>query len=161
MDQDSYNNFINELKNKYGEYYLFLATKEEQAEFIRYFALVSHIPESVAKEQVEKIILIQRNSMYYKPYLTYAKSLEERLGTYYFVKLNSNERDKLIDLYTNYMKIKVKGYTKEMAFMDIYHAEEEKYLRIKFEAEDSLKNLRNIIDGKQIGIEEILKKTIN
>ena len=158
MEREQYNNLLNNLKSKYQDAYLALATKEEIIEFIRLFAIVSHIPEDIAKVQIKKTIEIQKVNLVYKPYLEYKNSLESRLGVYYFVKLNTSERDKLLDLYTKYKKVKEKGYTKDMAFLELYNLEEEKYERIRVEAENNLKNLKSMIAYKQIGIDELLKK---
>ncbi len=158
MNYENYNKFINDLKSKYGDTYLASSTKEEQEEFIKYFAWAYHLSLDDAREKLKKFIEIQKVNMYYKPYLDYKNSLETRLGVYYFVKLNSNERDKLLDLYTKYKKVKTKGYTKYMAFIDLYNLEEEKYERIRIEVENNLKNLRNMITYKQVDIDELLKK---
>ncbi len=155
---EEYNNFLNNLKSKYHDAYLALATKEELAEFIRLFVAGSHLREEDAKDQIRKIIEIQKVNLVYKPYLEYRNSLESRLGVYYFVKLNSNERDKLINLYTKYMQVKVKGYTKELAFMDLYQETKTKYEQIKFEVDTNLEILNNMLTGKQIRIDELLKK---
>ena len=158
MEREEYNNLLNTLKSKYQDAYLALATKEEVAEFIRLFAIVSQISENKAREQIRKIVEIQKINIVYKPYLEYRNSLESRLGVYYFVKLNSNERDKLIHLYTKYMQVKVKGYTKELAFMDMFQEAKAKYEQIRLEADNNLYSLNNMLAGKQIGIDELLKK---
>ena len=112
--KENYDKFLNSLKSKYGDGYLALATLEERAEFTKLFATSSFISIDKAREFVEKTIVIQKNNLFYKPYIDYVKVLEDRYGRYYFSKMNTAERDKLINLYTNICKIKIENLKRKM-----------------------------------------------
>ena len=56
MNYENYNKFINDLKSKYGDTYLASSTKEEQEEFIKYFAWAYHLSLDEAREKLKKFI---------------------------------------------------------------------------------------------------------
>lgn len=152
--KESYKSFLKSLKDKYGDGYLALATISEQEEFVKLFASCG-LSLDKAYEFMEKAIIIQKNNLFYKPYLDYQKTLEDRYGRYYFSMMNQAEQAKLINLYTKYMQNKKRGYTKEDAFLELYYAELSKYQKDSDKVAEAIKKMHSMIIVKQIDITDL------
>ena len=153
--KEKYDKYVNSLKNKYGAGYLVLATLEEREEFVKLFASATFVSLDKAREFVEKTIIIQKNNLFYKPYIDYVKVLEDRYGRYYFSKMNTDEREKLINLYTKYMQNKTKGYKKEDAFTELYYKELAKYKEERIEIENAIENMSSMVVSNQMSIMDL------
>ncbi len=138
---EDYSEFLKELKRKYSDGYLVLATIEEREKFLKLFIENSHIEEEEARKFLNKTFAIQRNILFYKPYKDYVKVLESRYGKYYFALMNASEQDKLLNLYTKYMRNKYKNYTIEDAFIELFYDEYLKYQEEKEKSEKALESM--------------------
>ena len=153
--RENYDKFLNSLKIKYGDGYLALATPEEREEFTKLFATSSLISIDKAREFVEKTIIIQKNNLFYKPYIDYVKTLEDRYGRYYFSKMNTAEREKLINLYTKYMQNKNRKFKKEDAFTELYYKELNKYKEDRLEIENAIERMNLMVVNTQMSIMDL------
>ena len=153
--REKYDKFINDLKKKYGAGYLALATPEEKEEFVKLFASAYLISIDKSREFVEKTVIIQKNNLFYKPYIDYVRVLEDRYGRYYFSKMNTTEREKLINLYTKYMQNKNRKFKKDDAFVELYYQELAKYKEDRLEIENAIENMNSMVVNRQMSIMDL------
>ena len=152
---NEYYDFLAKLKKKYKNGYLALATEEERGKFFRLFFENGSLSEEDARTLFNKILAIQENAVFLKPYNDYVKYLENKYGKYYFSLMSENEKNKLLKLYAKYMQNKYKNYTLSDAFLELFYDEYVKYQNDKEMAKSALARMDAMVDNQQISIDDL------
>ena len=152
---NEYYDFLVKLKSKYNNGYLILATEEEREKFFRLFVKSGSVPEEDARDFINKILAIQENAVFKKPYNDYVKYLENKYGKYYFSLMSENEKSKLLMLYAKYRQNKYENYTLDDAFIELFYNEYTKYQNDKEMAQDALDRMDAMVDNHQISIDDL------
>ena len=150
-----YYDFLDKLKSKYNNGYLILATEEEREKFFRLFVKSGSVSEEEARTLFNKILAIQENAVFRKPYNDYVKYLENKYGKYYFSLMSENEKNKLLKLYAKYRQNKYKNYTISDAFIELFYNEYVKYQNDKEMAKSALERMDAMVDNQQISIDDL------